>query len=1447
MKKYIIISVIIIVFCSLWLAGVPYAANFLKPYALNTIEKHFGYNITEKNLKIKTSILPYIYLNADSFTIKNPVNTPIINITAPELKISLFPLLAGKIHIKSADLRNCKANISLDERILKDKKSIQYLKNIIINANSLNIGNYNIKFAQAQNADGYTVSGQNLYFSNNRNIKNLKCNTIVSANGLSSVINADVYLPKTSGKNIPHTNLSIKDLNISPVFTYFNKYLPKDITSMQGIVNIEVSDRNFSTSLKDVKILYKTPYKSIIFPKSIKYNGTFNITEKDLDITSSKLSAENINIESKIKVNDYMSTKPDIDINTTLKDIKTETVIKMLPAINTPDFNLDKLKKYPLIADTNGYLHITGQLPEPDITGNILINNGYLIQPIQNDKIKANIKLTFKDKAVYYDILTGAGGDEQVTVKGNTKLYGDKYSKMEIKSTQNVKLSTAQFVVEPLHKILYFDIGPVPIMKIDGHGNINIKAEGSHKSPHVWGKMNFKDSQASFNDIKGLVFKNLDGFIEFNNQKVTFKLTKGTLDGNPVNLSGECDLFGNLNINADTKNLNLQKGLNTIKTSPMLKDLKTLIPPIGKLSGTTDLNLTITGVIPDINNIVFNKNLFAKGKLKLNNVTCGTNDINISNINGDIKFNGTNITLDTKSKINDSVIILNGDIKNNIANIRTSSQSLNLKDVLGNSAFKGLSDDNYISFKGAYTGKTDTINFDKITLNANVIKSNPDAPISLSSGSITVKNGTCTINNLKGAITKNPFVTNAKITHFGQKNQNINAEIKLEDASLSTINLIREFYLIPDETKELLRKLDFKSGKTNIELKIFNNKPYTDILLNNVEIAYLPLNLPVKIINGSVELKNNRVLLNKINSLADDMPVFIDGSVSNIYKKPHLDIYLNSVPKQSFIDKYINKNTMYPLKIKGDIIYSAKIRGNTDLYNISANAKIGGKASIYYLGATIGDGENETVIDFNGDIAKNNSIKINDFSYNKSVLSQNNRSNIINFLKMKGGIRFVNNVPHFNNLVIKTENPTDARIFNVIFKKPNIKQGLFTSNLRLNGNLYNLKILGDFHIFDINVPILQTIVKDISLKFHPDIINIASKGEIFSNEINLNAEADNRLKPPFRIRNGLIHFKKLDINAAIADLKQFEINKPKQETSQDKQPLDLSALIIDKLDLTADDILIKGISAQNLKTIISLTNKMNFSLNNYSADIANGELSGDFSYNFLTNRISVIVNAEDIDANNLSDMLFDLPNQMYGSLTGTSTLTCNGSSHQACMSTLSGNGTFNVSDGRMPKLGSLEYLLKAGNLIKGGITDLSINSIIDIITPLKTGEFSDISGSIKISGGIAEDIKISTKGENLNLYMKGNYNFVTSNAQMYVFGLLSKKIRTPLGAVGNMSLNTLFNLIPGVKLEDNSPFISDINKIPGIELSKDNFRKFIAEIRGDITGEGYVKSFRWID
>ena len=165
----------------------------------------------------------------------------------------------------------------------------------------------------------------------------------------------------------------------------------------------------------------------------------------------------------------------------------------------------------------------------------------------------------------------------------------------------------------------------------------------------------------------------------------------------------------------------------------------------------------------------------------------------------------------------------------------------------------------------------------------------------------------------------------------------------------------------------------------------------------------------------------------------------------------------------------------------------------------------------------------------------------------------------------------------------------------------------------------------------------------------------------------------------------------------------------------------------------------------------------------------------------------------------------------------------------------------------MPKLGSLEYLLKAGNLLKGGLTGLSINSVIDLIAPSRTGDFSEIYGIVRIKDGVARNIEISSKGDDLSLFIDGTYNFATSIADMEVLGILSRKISTMFGPIGNMSINTLFNLIPGVDLTKDSPVIERINKIPGIELSSKAYRKFIAEIKGNINGDDYVTSFKWIN
>ena len=579
--------------------------------------------------------------------------------------------------------------------------------------------------------------------------------------------------------------------------------------------------------------------------------------------------------------------------------------------------------------------------------------------------------------------------------------------------------------------------------------------------------------------------------------------------------------------------------------------------------------------------------------------------------------------------------------------------------------------------------------------------------------------------------------------------------------------------------------------------------------------------------------------------LADDMPILIDGEISNLFGKPDFNILINTKPKQYFVDKYINNTQIYPIKLKGDIILKSQIKGTNDNINIKSSANLAKDSSIYYLGATIGDVENGIELNLDTDVIKQKFLKIKEFSYDKLIASQGTRQTRLNMLKASGGVELKKDDLNFQDFKIKTQKPTDARIFNIIFRKPNIKQGQFTSDLKLNGYLSNPKIIGTFHIFETNIPFMDTVMKNITFIFKDKTIDISSTGEVLGNEIKFKGTFKNKFTTPYYVETAELYTKVLDLNYIINKLKMSQVDEHTAFNSLDK--FDFNNLIIKKLKMNANGIKLRNLIAENVEANASLDEKHQLSINNFSFDVAHGSLSGDFGYNIATYNSNLKLKANDINANDISYAIFDLNNQIYGNLTGNIQVSCIGSEFSKCMETLNGTTDFKVTNGRMPKLGSLEYLLKAGNLIKGGLTGLSINSVIDIITPLKTGDFSTINGNIRISDGIAKNLEITTEGKDLNLYISGNYNFATSIADMEVFGLLSKNISTMFGPIGNVSINTLFNVIPGVNLEKDSPILKNINKIPGIEISSKSFRKFIAEIKGNINGDNYVKSFKWIN
>lgn len=70
-----------------------------------------------------------------------------------------------------------------------------------------------------------------------------------------------------------------------------------------------------------------------------------------------------------------------------------------------------------------------------------------------------------------------------------------------------------------------------------------------------------------------------------------------------------------------------------------------------------------------------------------------------------------------------------------------------------------------------------------------------------------------------------------------------------------------------------------------------------------------------------------------------------------------------------------------------------------------------------------------------------------------------------------GTVEFLpNNNVKFHNFRVKTQNPTDAKIFNIIFRKPLMKQGIFTSDLLINGTALAPKIIGKLDVTSIDMP-----------------------------------------------------------------------------------------------------------------------------------------------------------------------------------------------------------------------------------------------------------------------------------------------------------------------------------------------------------------------------------------
>lgn len=1483
-KTPIFITLSLIVLYGIYYFGIPAVLNTSKAvhFIKHTIESSTGYKIGFKNLTFKMGYTPSIWIRADEFAILNKDNSKALCINNSKIKIALFPLLFKNLEIKHFSSDNSVANMSVDKnsQIKLGDYPLQFKSERQINLNKVSVLLHNYKINVRENIQNkdIVIDGELLNIDEYVKDKHLKAEvkSLITVDNKTSKINLDTELKLPLGKldeNKLSLNADIKDLDLSVFSAYIKSISQNKYTTTKGLLNFTAQTKVKGDKHKQIistlildnfGIMNKDLAQSSYCDGILTIKSDIETLRNGIHINSLSVKAPQVDVSANGDVTRLNEKIPYLNVKTVINPSRTEKAIPILPGYENllPEFNFYKLKKYIIYADAIGHLDIIGKANAPEMFGDILLSDAYLIKRIPNTKEGARIKLSLNKQIMHLDAWVETDPNQEVTVIGDFKLFINRRSDLHIKSTKNISLEKAIVVVNPLHEILKFELGPVPMMTMSGYGNMDLRTSGTKAEPHAWGSMNFHKATAAFNDIHNVVLTDVEGKLLFNDRDVTFKTTKATLNSLPVKVSGTCSLAGGMDFIAIANGQDLINYMKAIKSSPMLKELQEVVAPVEYALGQADLYLNLTGTMKSGDEIIFNQNLFAKGYLDLHAATMTVKDFPavFKKISGRINFENNDGDFDVVTTVGNSLIKTNGTIKNEIINANASSDKFNVGDGLDiavklDSRIPNIKDLKSVNtaFTAHYKGKADNvIHFDGLTVNGKIYnnRGSKQALILSNNGTFNLKNLHLTLSSLKGTFKNSPFTAeNVEIHNMFSGKEIISGNFNIRNFDLANLNDQSFFHEIYPQYKDELKDFTRFNGKINLASRIKNNKIRLFTQLNDTNFVYRPKHIRVSVQNGNILLNDNNLNLNNINSFVGRMPLYLNGRITNVQKNPSADIYINAKPTQEFFDQFFNNKSVYPIKLKGDVNCTSRLRGPLDNLKLKAELKLDEESSLYYMGAIIGDAENPVRINLDSTYTPKY-VKINQFKYDKIITSQNNKQFPNTQLTANGTIGFIdkNNVS-FNNFKVKTHNPTDAKIFNIIFKKPLMKQGVFTSDLTINGTALAPRILGQLDVTSIDVPFFDATVNDIHFDFKKDFVNISSKGNILTNNITLKALMKNNLVMPLVFEDIKLHFDNLDLNKITQSLQDYDADLYKQQIATENQMKEFNPenIIIKKAEITADTILLKAIEASTFKAIASMNKSLVFDVKNYEFTLAQGNVSGNLQYNLLTKDLSLYSQINNANAQIISESLFDLKGQLYGTVNGDMTFKCDGKSQPSCLSSLSGEGKFEVAQGRMPKLGSLEYLLKAANLAKGGITGLSINGIIDLITPLKTGEFDSISGSYIIKDGIAQDINIYSKGNALNLYLTGSYNVVTSVADMIVFGTLSNNITNVFGRIKNASLNTLLNTIPLLNKNEISPELeAELSKIPNYNTGKNIFRIFAVDIDGDINGINYVKSFKWV-
>ncbi len=1431
---------------------------------LNTT-KTFCFNISFQNLTISTKSDEKLFV-ADNTSVK----------------VEIIPLIFKRIHIRGISSDLIQANISRDKNGVFEIEKYFNKKNNLdfkINCAKANIAvkNYLLFFKDEKHNSKIALAGKNL-ISHKTDFKkriNFKTTGEIIVNGVKIPFSFDIAtkvpVVKYFGSKNFKLNAEISNLDLSKIAPYIYELNPK-VSAIKGFADFKISTKRSSgenlilVSSKTKGLLVEFPYEK--FKGTVKNEAELNFNSKlkadknILDIEELEILSKGINLAIQGKIKDFSTKKAKGDLEVIIKNSQLNNLISLVPDnIETPHDSIRKIKLYNGHSLTDGTLQIKGTLLIPEIYGKINFKEIYILN--KDPKIPyAGGFCEFKKDNIDINFRVPVSETQWVDVIGNAELYDAQLGKFRITSSDAVDLKTTHTLLMPIRDTVGFLLGPLPVMKLTGTGSIDITTEGSLKFAKITGWFAFKNASTTIQGFNAWL-EDAEGKIDFKGEKMFFENWHAKLKGADVNVKGDADMQGNIDMDFIMQKVNFKDALEIAKTSDIIKPYTQGVENLQNPSGKIDFWLNLKGRLLNFEITEIMETLKPHGDVKFYNAGFQLKKALIELTSGYITY-GENYTADLKAKLHNSPLSIKGSITP-----RKTRQGVDLEiaadKISSDDIYELLLEDGnkakkikfYMSANTKITGdiplNINEITLDKIKLSGWVKGVNKeDSTLRFSSNPVKLEGQKAIIENLKiGYLNSNVTLNGTVNKLIGGKDNKLHEhlQVSLRDFNFETLIKFLELSQNPLYKKLVDDFSDYKGTLTG-DFSVANGKFKGNVTPYDLSAFSKIYNTTFALKSGEILLNGTNLKLRAFNLMLGDTPFYIDTSLKDFTGKTEIRSTFSTNLSSGAMDKFVNSKLAYPIKVNGEVALRGKLTGFSDNYTVDGALSLNPGDDLTYMGANFGDLESKREIRANINFAQN-TAKINNLGYIKYVVSQNNKTYALNMIRIMGDIKKEGSEIILNNVKIKTLHSITAKIFNICFKKSVLKQGVFNCDLNIEGNIKTPKITGNANFKDINIPLYDLKIHDIDLTLNNDTINGLFSGKTYESDIKANITAQNSLALPIVIKDAQITSNTIDLAHFVDELTRIsKLQKTPDVTQQGTDiVLNPNDIIIEKGSVSAQNVKLYSTNATNLSAKFSQPKNQNLKVEDMVFDIAGGKITSMGTFNFETVELNLKSKIENCDANTLATNFLGTPNQIFGTMNGDVVFSGKNLNTQQGLGTIKSKATFEVLDGKMPKLGSLEYLLRAGNLYKSGILGFTLNNLIEVLIPYKTGDFKSIKGMLSAQDGFVNNVEIFSKGENLSIFLQGNYDLISKNADLVVYGRLSKKVSSVLGFVGNASVGSIINIFNASKTIDltESEIIQNINKIPLIDISPEDYRVFTARIIGDLNKDNYVKTFNWLN